>query len=57
MKVTLLSVWYVGNRVKKLQKQTDKLQLQLTEARAVARDLRNQLNEADEFKVCGKIIS
>ncbi|XP_065211761.1 coiled-coil domain-containing protein 170 isoform X3 [Planococcus citri] len=37
-------------RVKKLQKQNDKLQLQLTEARAVARDLRNQLNEADEFK-------
>lgn len=42
-------------RAKKLQKQNEKLQQQLTEARSSSRDLRNQLADAEEFKVstCG----
>lgn len=38
-------------RARKLQKQNEKLQLQLTEARSSSRDLRNQLADAEEFKV------
>ena len=38
-------------RAKKLQKQNEKLQLQLNEAKSIARELRSQIIEADEFKV------
>jgi predicted component of type VI protein secretion system len=38
-------------RVKKLLKQVDRLQLQLTEARAHSRDLKAQLADAADYKV------
>ena len=40
-------------RAKRLQKQNDKLQLQLNEAKSIARELRSQVIEGDEFKVSG----
>lgn len=43
--------WWLHNRVKKLVKQADRLQLELNEARAEARDLKLQLSEAGDFKV------
>jgi hypothetical protein len=38
-------------RVKKLLKQVDRLQLQLSEARAHSRDLKAQLADAADYKV------
>lgn len=38
-------------RSKKLSKQVDRLQLQLTEAKAQCRDLNTQIAEAAEYKV------
>lgn len=38
-------------RAKKLQKQLDKVQLQLTESRAQIRDLKLQLSDAGDCKV------
>lgn len=43
-------------RAKKLQKQLDKVQLQLTESRAQIRDLKLQLSDAGDCKVSNSML-